>query len=124
MAQDNNADEAPYGWSVIGEDGRRIDRWLSITAAQELVRRIAANTDETVTLEPSEPNAVSTAGVGASVNAQIVSQTTKELVPKIKAAVTTAELDAIEAAENETDDPRSTVLEAVEKRRAELGDQQ
>jgi hypothetical protein len=55
------ADEAPYGWSVIGEDGRRIDRWLSITAAQELVARIAANSDEDVTLEPSEPTALSQA---------------------------------------------------------------
>lgn len=46
--------EARFGWDVVGEDGRRIGRWLSHAAAEDLAGRVAA-AGEKVKLAPSDP---------------------------------------------------------------------
>ena len=46
---------APYGWDVVGEDGRRIDRWQTKADAQTTAARVADATGEKVKLVPSKP---------------------------------------------------------------------
>lgn len=51
----DDAAEAPYGWDVIGlSDGRRISRGVSRTEAEEVAARVAANSNETTEIVPSE----------------------------------------------------------------------
>lgn len=54
MANEDTPD-APYGWDVIGSDGRRAGRWLAKGDADELAARIRSVTDEKVKVKPAQP---------------------------------------------------------------------
>lgn len=45
--------DAPFGWDVVGEDGRRIARWLGRGEAVELAHRISSETGETIQVAPA-----------------------------------------------------------------------
>lgn len=47
------AEKAPYGWSVLGEDDRRIHDNLPFTAANEEKNRISSMTGEDLRVSPS-----------------------------------------------------------------------
>ncbi len=45
---------APFGWNLVGEDGRRILRYQTREACLELAGRIAGTTGETCKTVPAE----------------------------------------------------------------------
>ena len=53
MAKDTIS--APFGWEVVGEDRRRIGRWLGKSEADALAARVRANTDEKIKVIASDP---------------------------------------------------------------------
>lgn len=57
---------APFGWNVVGEDGRRIARSLPKSDAQAEAARIAAITGETISVVAAEVGAPSVAIAAAA----------------------------------------------------------
>lgn len=55
--------DAPFGWDVVGEDGRRIDRGLSEQHAQERAHQISSVTGEDLDVVAAEGPAPSVPGV-------------------------------------------------------------
>lgn len=55
-------DEAPFGFDVVGEDGRRIHRGLSEREARQEAHRISSVTGEDIDVVPAENSAPSVLG--------------------------------------------------------------
>jgi len=56
---------APYGWDLVGEDGRRILRWESRSACEALAASITSRTAETLEIVPATISALSAAAGAA-----------------------------------------------------------